>query len=73
MAGEVPDRRSDQPTPASASGRTGHHSGSAWKPRALGQVGEDPSLHLAEPGPRKKYAAAKMGTPMIAASTRSAS
>ena len=35
-------------TPASSSGRSGHHSGSEWKPTCLGQVSEDPYLQLAD-------------------------
>ena len=35
-------------TPASSSGRMGHHRGSASKPSVLGQSGEDPSLQLAD-------------------------
>ena len=35
-------------TPASSSGRIGHHRGSACEAQALGQVGEDPSLQLAD-------------------------
>ena len=58
-------------SPASTSGRIGHHSGSPWKPRPLGRsVKIHPCILLTRA--RKKYAAAETGTPMIAASTSSA-
>jgi hypothetical protein len=58
-------------SPASNSGGTGHHSGSAWKPRPLGRSVKIHSCSLLTSA-RKKYAAAETGTPMTAASTSSA-
>ena len=57
--------------PATASGSSGHHSGSEWKPSPLGSVVKT-AFWITATSLRKPYAMAAIGTPRMAASTSSA-